>query len=138
MCHSHAGQSGCHSHAHRHHGKFAGFGFAAQRFARVPINIQTNEDGYTLHVYAPGLSKSDFKLAIKDNLLTISYQKAAQNSENAWKRQEFDLPSFERTFALDKDIVVENIKAAYIDGVLQVNLPLSEDAKRPAQDIPVA
>ncbi|MDY0076235.1 MAG: Hsp20/alpha crystallin family protein [Bacteroidales bacterium] len=95
------------------------------------VNISENEDGFVLDLAAPGMQKSDFKINLDNNVLSISSEKQDENEEKSEKysRREFCYSSFSRSFTLPKSINYDKIKADYKDGVLKVNLPKREDAK---------
>lgn len=94
----------------------------------VPVNVKEAEKSYQLEVVAPGFEKTDFKVNLEQNVLTISAEK--QNEENTGKdkeiRREYSFRSFKRSFTLDEKIDATNIEASYINGVLTLNLPKLE------------
>lgn len=95
------------------------------------VNISENEDDFTLELAAPGMQKSDFKINLDNNVLTLSSEKQDESEEKSdnFTRREFCYSSFSRSFNLPKSINYDKIKADYKDGVLKVNLPKREDAK---------
>ncbi len=99
---------------------------AGETHSSVPVNVLELQSGYQLEVAAPGFTKEDFKMNLDNNALVISAEsKSDQPNENNIKylRREFTLPSFQRSFSLDKNIDVDQISAEYINGILTVNLP---------------
>ena len=105
------------------------------------VNVVENTEGFKIEVAAPGLQKSDFKLNVEKNQLTISAQKEVKEEENNGKytRQEFKYSSFQRTFTLPNTVDSEKIAANYADGILSVALPKREEAKeKPAREIEIA
>lgn len=109
----------------------------------APVNIQESEKGYSLEVIAPGFEKSDFKVNIDQDVLTVSAEKKeeakenAENTGNANKqiRREYSFRSFKRSFTLDEKIDAAGIEAKYNNGVLTLNLPKREVVKTSAQQI---
>ena len=105
------------------------------------VNVVESKEGFRIEVAAPGLQKSDFKLNLEKNQLTISAHKE-QNSEEAgekYTRREFKYNSFQRTFTLPNSIDGDKIEANYGDGILSVSLPKREEAKeKPARQIEIA
>lgn len=95
------------------------------------VNISEKEDDFMLELAVPGMQKSDFKINLDNNVLTISSEKEDESEEKTEKysRREFCYSSFSRSFTLPKSINFDKIKADYKDGVLKVNLPKREDAK---------
>ena len=105
----------------------------------VPVNIKETEKAYNIEVVAPGMDKTDFKLNIDNNTLTISAEKKVENNQNTERivRKEFTYKSFARTFTLDESINAENIQARYENGVLNIELPKKEEAKIHPQEISI-
>ncbi|MCA0230932.1 Hsp20/alpha crystallin family protein [Runella limosa] len=104
------------------------------------VNIVEGESGFRLEVAAPGLKKEDFKINLENNVLSISAQKEQKNEETTEKytRKEFSFNSFRRSFTLPNTIDGEKIAATYTDGVLNVELPKKEEAKKTPRLIEIA
>jgi HSP20 family protein len=96
------------------------------------VNISENNDHYTLAVAAPGLKKTDFKIDVEGNMLTISSEKEETRDEKdgQYTRKEYSYSSFSRSFTLPAEVNQERIEATYADGVLNVTLPKKEEAKK--------
>lgn len=98
------------------------------------VNIRENDDNYTVEMAAPGMKKEDFKINLDGNLLTISSERSEEREENENERysmKEFSYQSFQRSFTLPKDVVdIDNINARYSDGVLVLEIPKREEAKK--------
>jgi len=107
--------------------------------AFVPVNIRENESQYTLEVVAPGFDKSDFKVNLEGNLLTISAEVKKELSKEEGKtiRSEFVRKNFKRSFTIDEDVDATGISASYINGVLVLNLPRKADVKESAKEIKI-
>jgi len=76
----------------------------------------------------PGVTKDNLEVKVDDSLLTIQ-AKAADMVPGEPIYREYELPGFFRQFEVVDDIDVEKIKAELKNGVLMLNLPLSEKAK---------
>ncbi len=94
------------------------------------VNIMENESNFKLEVYAPGLSKEDFKVEISQKTLSISCEKQFENEVNneQYSRKEFSSTSFKRTFNLPESVNHDEIQAKYENGVLNISLPKREEA----------
>ena len=105
----------------------------------VPVNIKETNETYQLDVVAPGREKSDFKINVENNMLTISAEmKEVSKSENEKQiRKEFLNKSFSRTFTMDDAIDAENISAKYENGILHLTLPKKEEVKIVPKEISV-
>ncbi len=120
-------------------------GFNSQNVARkgmtVPaVNISETEKDYLVELAAPGMKKTDFKINIERNILTISSEiKQEQKEENKnFTKQEFSYQSFERSFTLPASINQEKIDAKYTDGVLKVALPKKDEVISKPKEIKIA
>lgn len=91
----------------------------------VPVNVKETEGSYELEVVAPGYEKSDFKVNLEQQLLTVSAEKQATETPSTEKqiRKEYSFRSFKRSFTLDDKIDATKIEASYINGILRLNLP---------------
>jgi HSP20 family protein len=105
----------------------------------VPVNVKETEKSYQLEVVAPGFEKTDFKVNLDQNLLTISAEKKEEVKEGNEKqiRREYSYRSFKRSFTLDEKTDATNIEASYINGVLTLNLPKKEVVKASATEIQI-
>jgi HSP20 family protein len=103
----------------------------------IPVNVKETEKSYQLEVVAPGFEKTDFKINLDQNLLTVSADKKEEVKEENQKqiRKEYSYRSFKRSFTIDEKIDATNIEASYINGVLTLNLPKKEVVKASATEI---
>ena len=106
------------------------------------VNIKERADDYEVEMAAPGMKKEDFKVELDGNLLTISSesQQEEENMDEKFTRREFSYQSFQRSFALPKDVVdAENINARYENGVLRLSIPKKEEARpKPPRKITIS
>lgn len=97
------------------------------------VNIKESSTGFELELAVPGMEKSDFKIDLKKDLLTISAQKEKKKEETVeekYFRKEFSYSSFSRSFTLPEGKVdIENINAVYENGILKVNIPKTEKSE---------
>lgn len=99
--------------------------------AHTPVNITETDNAFELEVVAPGREKSDFQVQVKDQLLTIAYEKKpeTENEQRKTVRREFRLNSFKRTFTINKQVDATSITATYVNGILKLVLPKKEEVK---------
>lgn len=101
-----------------------------------PVNVKETDTAFTLELVAPGLKKENFNIEIDKDLLTISSEIKAENTEEQegkFTRREFRSASFKRSFKLPENVKAEDINASYQDGILTVSLPKKEEAQLPAK-----
>ncbi|MBW1945913.1 MAG: Hsp20/alpha crystallin family protein, partial [Deltaproteobacteria bacterium] len=79
----------------------------------------------TVKVELPGMQKEDVSIEIKENTLTLSGERKheAEAKEGRYHRIERFYGEFSRSFTLPDVVEVENIRATYKDGVLEIVLP---------------
>ena len=104
---------------------------------RAAVSIYKTEGAYEILVFAPGRIKENFHLNVKGNELTVSYTPPEGFPSVEWIHREYSRGGFVRTFALDASTDSLNITAKYVDGVLQVQVPMLESAQVPKQEIKV-
>ncbi|OCB75095.1 heat shock protein Hsp20 [Flavobacterium glycines] len=96
------------------------------------LNIKENKDFFFVEVAAPGFEKSDFKIELNNDLLTVSSEKKLNNEVKDGERitkQEFSYQSFSRSFTLPELVDEEKISAKYENGILSISIPKKEAAK---------
>lgn len=91
---------------------------------RAAVNIYKTDTAFEMLVFAPGRIKEHFHLDVKGNELTVSYTPPDGFARPEWIVREYSRGGFERKFSLDESVDGANITAKYVDGVLQVSLPL--------------
>jgi HSP20 family protein len=104
---------------------------------RAAVNIYKTETSFEMLVFAPGRIKENFHLDVKGNELTVSYLPPEGFPRPEWVRREYSRGAFERSFTLDETIDATNITAKYVDGVLQVSLPIIPGKEASKQEIPI-
>ncbi|BBE19139.1 small heat shock protein [Aquipluma nitroreducens] len=96
------------------------------------VNIYETNEKFEIEIAAPGLEKDDFKIDLKnDYLLVYSEKKDKKEEKEKGKvvRSEFRYSSFQRSFALPKDIDATAIQATHKNGVLVIELPKKVEQK---------
>jgi HSP20 family protein len=95
-------------------------------------NIVENKDHYEVSLAAPGMKKDDFNIDVEGNLLTISAEKeeTKEEKDERYSRKEFSYTSFSRSFTLPDWVNKDKIDASYENGLLKVNLPKTEEARK--------
>jgi len=98
------------------------------------VNITEKDKSYDITLMAPGLTKTDFKIGLENNLLTISYEKGEDKTESTEKfiKKEFSIKSFKRSFTLNENLNSDEITASYENGLLTVNVPKVEEKEKEA------
>lgn len=103
------------------------------------VNILENNDAFRVEVQAPGFDKKDLKVEMIDDTLVIRGEHTEEEgtSEERYTRREFSRSSFERSFVLPKSVQADAIKGEYVNGVLQLTIPKSEESKPKMRQISI-
>lgn len=103
---------------------------AAGKHYVPPTDIYEADDGLTLIVDMPGVSKDDVDVALEDDLLTIEGKiDHAQYEGLQPVYTEYNVGHFTRTFSVSRRIDREGITADMRDGVLTLRLPTAAETK---------
>jgi len=96
------------------------------------VNVYETNDKFDIEIAAPGLEKEDFKIDLKDDYLMVYSEKKDKKEEKERGkvvRTEFRYSSFQRSFALPKDIDASAINATHKNGILFIELPKRVEQK---------
>jgi HSP20 family protein len=104
---------------------------------RAAVNIYRTDSSYEMLVFAPGRIREHFHLEVKGNELIISYMPPEGFPRPDWVLREYSRGGFVRSFTLDESVDPGQIQAKYVDGVLQVSLPVVAGKERVSVEIPV-
>lgn len=100
------------------------------------INIQQNDNGFTVEVAAPGMTKDDCNVSLdEENNLVVSFEKKNQSEEKdkkgSYLRREFSYSQFTRKMLLPDNVDKDNISAKVENGVLTVEIPTVKELETP-------
>ena len=103
------------------------------------VDIAEGESGITLFADMPGVSKERLTIKVEGDNLTIEGQAQIDVPENIeLLHSEVRSPSFRRSFTLSRDLDPEKIEATLKNGVLQMHIPKSEEARPKRIEVKVA
>lgn len=96
-----------------------------------PCEVGETESGYTVRAEVPGVGRDAIKINLVNNTLVIQGEKKQQADETAgeWHHSERTWGSFERRIALPVRVDGARITARVTDGVLEVTIPKSDEAR---------
>jgi HSP20 family protein len=103
------------------------------------VNIVESAEEFRLEMQAPGFDKKDLKVEMVDDTLTIrgEHTEEERKEDSRWTRREFSRAAFERSFVLPQSVKADAIQADYVNGVLQLTIPKSEEAKPKTRTISI-
>lgn len=90
------------------------------------VNIEETSSGYNIHLAAPGLSRSDFRIHADSGYIKISVDKKEEKDEKKlFVTREYNYNSFSRSWKLPTSVNTDSISARYESGILTVFIPVS-------------
>ncbi len=92
-------------------------------------DIKDRDGSYLITIDLPGMKKSDIKIKIGGNILTISGQRSGSFEKKDGEKmilQERTQGSFSRSIRLLRKIKQDEVAATYINGILTITLPQKE------------
>ena len=114
---------------------FKGFG----KMTVPAVNVSESRDAFKLSLAAPGFKKEDFRVEVREGVLTISAEDRQEREDKGEKytRKEYTCSSFSRSFTLPEGVLGGDIVASYQDGELKITLPKKVREEKPAMQIAV-
>ena len=90
-------------------------------------DVKETEGSYELEIDLPGYKKEDVQAQLKDGYMVITAKQQTQNEEQdknkKYIRRERFYGSCSRSFYVGEEIMQEDIKASFKDGILKVSVP---------------
>jgi HSP20 family molecular chaperone IbpA len=100
--------------------------------AVYPYNVKaiTNEEGepssYIVEVALAGVGKNHINVKVHDNKLHINVDKDGEDSEADYVRKGISRRKGSLTFTLNENTNATGITSTYVDGLLQVTVPVKQ------------
>ncbi len=99
---------------------------------RAPtVDVYEEKDDIVVKVELPGMDKNNIEVNLTDHTLTIKGEKKKEEevkNENYY-RTERSYGTFLRTLELPEDVHTDKVKAIFKNGILEVRMPKTEEAK---------
>ncbi len=98
-------------------------------YSFVPkVDIIEKEKAFEIYLAVPGMQKEDFKIDLKENVLTLSGERKLkkETQEKDYRALETQYGAFSRSFSLPDNVDAGKIEAKYSDGILEVLVPKDE------------
>ena len=99
---------------------------------RAPaVDVFEEKDDIVVKAEIPGMDKDNIEVNLMDHTLTLKGEKKKEEEvkEENYYRSERSYGSFFRTVELPKDVHADKVKATFKNGVLEVRMPKTEEAK---------
>lgn len=101
------------------------------------IDIFEEGDDVVVKVEVPGIKKEDLDVKLTDDTITISGEKKKEEKveKKNYYRLERSYGSFTRSSRLPVEVQTEKATAKFKDGILEVRIPKTEEAKKKEKKI---
>ena len=99
---------------------------------RAPaVDLFEEKDDIVVKAELPGMEKDNIEVNLTDNTLTIKGEKKKEEEvkEENYYRCERAYGSFVRNIELPKSVHADKVKASFKNGILEVRIPKTEEAK---------
>jgi HSP20 family protein len=95
------------------------------------MDLVEEKDQYVLRADLPGISESDVKIELEDNVLTLSGERRSEHESRGegYYRVERASGRFARSLTLPEGVDAQRIAARFDKGVLEVRIPKPEERK---------
>ena len=104
----------------------------AEEITAPAVDVYEEKDDIVVKAELPGIEKNDIEVNLSDSLLTLKGEKKKEEKieEENYYRSERSYGAFVRSVQLPAEVHADKVKAAFKNGILEVRLPKTEEAKR--------
>ena len=101
-------------------------------FALPAVEIEDAGDSVVVRAMIPGLNKEDVEVIVDDDRIVIrgEYKKKSESKEGNLLYSEIAYGTFERIIPLPVEVLTDEAKAKFENGVLTITLPKATRGKR--------
>jgi HSP20 family protein len=95
------------------------------------MDVYEDKDDLVVKAELPGIEKDHVEVNLTDHTLTIKGEKEKEDEvkEGKYYRSEQSYGSFIRSLQLPAEVQADKVKASFKNGILEVRLPKTEEAK---------
>jgi HSP20 family protein len=103
------------------------------------VDVQESDKEYLVKADLPEIKKEDMKIAIDDGVLSMEGERKQEKEEKNKKFHKVErvYGKFVRRMALPSDVDEMKVSAEFKDGVLNVHLPKTENARPHSVDVKI-
>jgi HSP20 family protein len=104
------------------------------------LDVYEEKDDLIVKAEIPGLAKDEIDISLEGNNLTIKGEKKKEEEikEEDYYRCERTYGAFSRSIELPMAVQTEKVNASFKNGVLEIRLPKTEEAKKNVVKVKVA
>ena len=95
------------------------------------VDVYEEDNELVVKADLPGITKEDLNVTITENRITLSgekkHEEKVEKKDYHWCERTYG--SFKRSFRLPENVKGDAAKASFRDGVLEIRIPKTEEAK---------
>lgn len=97
----------------------------------APLDISESDTAVEAKMDLPGVKPNEIEIQLNGSVLTVSGERKEEKEEQGktYHRVERRVGSFSRSFTIPCPVEEDEVAAAYLDGVLTITLPKTQEAK---------
>jgi len=117
-------------------GRFAPSGLQAWS---PKIDVFERDNRLVTRVDLPGVKKEDVSVEVTDGHLALSGERKheTEDTKDNFYRSEREYGSFYRAVPLPEGVKLEDVRASFVDGVLEVSIPLPAKAEKKPRKVQI-
>ena len=114
-------------------------GFLGTKALMPQVDESEDESGFHIKMELPGMDQKDVDITLEDGRLTVRGEKKQEEEEKSkdFYRSERSFGSFRRVLPVPGDVDETKIQASFEKGVLKIDLPKTEEARKKVKHITV-
>jgi HSP20 family protein len=95
------------------------------------IDMYQTDDEVVVKASLPGVKTDEVQINITGEILTLKGEtkQVQENKDQAWHMREQRWGTFERSIALPTEVIADQAKAEFENGILTITLPKAEEVK---------
>ena len=103
------------------------------------MDIFTEGDNVVVKAELPGMKKEDIDVSLTEDTITISGEKKKEEKIEKKDYYSFERSygSFKRSFSLPSEVQTEKASAKFKNGVLEIRIPKTEEAKKKEKKVTI-
>ncbi|ESR26146.1 Hsp20/alpha crystallin family protein [Lutibaculum baratangense] len=101
------------------------------------MDVTETDQAYRVAVELPGCEEKDIDVSAANGMVSIKAEKKQEKADEKAHVTERHYGSYQRSFRLPEGVDREKIEASYRNGVLEITLPKTEQAKQDARKIEI-
>ena len=103
------------------------------------VDVFKRDNRFVTRVDLPGMKKEDVKVEVTNGYLTISGERKRETEEkkDSFYRCEREYGAFYRAVPLPEGLKLDDIKAIFMDGVLEVSVPMAVNPEAKTKAVPI-